>query len=838
MAFGDLALKLIISAVDKSQPAIKGVRNGVESVAEQLKRTEAIARRFIDFSIISKIFGKVGDILKQKDALNALNAELKIAADTNDEFQKSQQGVIDITRNVQGELGKITKLYISVSRATKVLGESQESAFSLTQTIAEAISLTSKGVAQDAAAILQFTQALDSGVLRGDEFNSVMENSIGLATALADGLGVPVTALRTLAEQGELTSDRLIEALKSQQSQVAEQATQLPDTIGKALNLITLSFQKYISQSGAVEGASNTVIAVLKAVANNIDALVIAAGLAAFAYGASLVIAFGKYVSAVVRSAVAIGQKVRQDNLDLITQQKQLKVTLQLALIRAKATAAVLKQIRANKQLSAVYGQSVSNVRKLERATDQYKAAISEATIAQQAYDAAMTTSTVATGRLSGSVGKLGSVFGKLFVIGIVVQSVSLLLDTFGQFNDKIKIFSFAFQASIAKVITAAGHFFSGDFIDDDAQSLSSKIDEIDDKFAALTLESLEIDIGDFGPGVDKAIDQVKKLQAELARLQQQRRGLQTDLTKAVEEESAKRTDQQIKDNKKVVESLEKDINKSIALQKKLSDEIEQRQKNISGIQQTAADKLRDIQRQSLSDTEFEADLELQILEELDAARVAARTDPEEAARRAKKAEQLAQELGFEDTLISTIEQSRDIRIDAERKAIAIAEEKKVVEEDNHQQLLKRLEEEKKNIADLIAQKEELNEPVTLTIESNINDVSAQIDELQEKLNKLGGSASISGAAPAVDSGSPDFSGATATLINSINNSQQPDIGSGGPAISEPTSTSAQSSVPSNVVNITLPSGQTFGPFSDDGQSSAALKTALSMEVLKRGRRS
>jgi tape measure domain-containing protein len=68
--------------------------------------------------------------------------------------------------------------------------------------------------AESAGALLQLTQALGSGVLRGQELNSVLEQAPGLVVALTQELGTPISQIRKLAEEGKITSDVVIRALK------------------------------------------------------------------------------------------------------------------------------------------------------------------------------------------------------------------------------------------------------------------------------------------------------------------------------------------------------------------------------------------------------------------------------------------------------------------------------------------------------------------------------------------------------------------------------------------------------------------------------------------------
>src|SRR5574338_259213 len=100
-------------------------------------------------------------------------------------------------------------------------GSLRHRALSLTESISQALRISGASAAEAQSSLLQFGQALASGVLRGEEFNSVVENSPRLAKALADGLNVPIGRLRKLAAEGRLTADVVVNALMSQKDKLA-----------------------------------------------------------------------------------------------------------------------------------------------------------------------------------------------------------------------------------------------------------------------------------------------------------------------------------------------------------------------------------------------------------------------------------------------------------------------------------------------------------------------------------------------------------------------------------------------------------------------------------------
>nr|WP_181854201.1 tape measure protein [Pseudomonas aeruginosa] len=80
--------------------------------------------------------------------------------------------------------------------------------------------------------------AIASGVLRGEEFNTVLESSDRIAGALADSFGVTVGRLREMAAAGELTSEQIVIALRKELPKLREEMASFAPEIGAGLNRI------------------------------------------------------------------------------------------------------------------------------------------------------------------------------------------------------------------------------------------------------------------------------------------------------------------------------------------------------------------------------------------------------------------------------------------------------------------------------------------------------------------------------------------------------------------------------------------------------------------------
>jgi tape measure domain-containing protein len=147
----------------------------------------------------------------------------------------------------------------------------QQQALNLTKTVTQAIQIGGGSAQASEAAVQQFIQAMQGGVLRGEEFNSIMENGFGVAEALARGLGVTTGELRKMAEAGELSAERVAKALQSQAGEVQKTYDQFPTTITNALQKIATSWQILIGEMDQSNGASATVADWLVTIADNMD---------------------------------------------------------------------------------------------------------------------------------------------------------------------------------------------------------------------------------------------------------------------------------------------------------------------------------------------------------------------------------------------------------------------------------------------------------------------------------------------------------------------------------------------------------------------------------------
>lgn len=212
----------------------------------------------------------VKELVEAADSYAMLSAKIQQSTKESGNFQQAIAGVHQIALNTNSSLDATAGLFTKLNTVAKDMGQTQQYALDMTSTVTKAIQLGGGSAQASEAAVQQFIQAMQGGVLRGEEFNSIMENGYGLAEALAKGLGVTTGELRKMAETGELSAERVLGALAKQKTAVDTQYAELPLTIGNALQKIATKWQILIGQMDQANGASATVAQWLSTIADNL----------------------------------------------------------------------------------------------------------------------------------------------------------------------------------------------------------------------------------------------------------------------------------------------------------------------------------------------------------------------------------------------------------------------------------------------------------------------------------------------------------------------------------------------------------------------------------------
>lgn len=260
-----LSLKLIIDGTATGAlKALGQVQTGASGVESQLKRLQDAGRNALQFAGVGL---GISQLIQLADTYTQMTSRLKLVTQYTGDFDTVFAGLADSARATRSDLGSTLDLFTKISPALRGIGLNGQQSVGVITTINQAIGISGASAQSAAAALLQLGQGLGAGALRGEEFNSVMENTPGLAQAIADGLGVPIGELRGLAEQGKLTAETVAGALQKVAPQIEADFARMPQTVSQALTGLKNEFLLFVGATDEASGGSSTLATVIGAVA-------------------------------------------------------------------------------------------------------------------------------------------------------------------------------------------------------------------------------------------------------------------------------------------------------------------------------------------------------------------------------------------------------------------------------------------------------------------------------------------------------------------------------------------------------------------------------------------
>ena len=237
------------------------------------------------------------------DGYTEIQNKLRLVESASISSAKGLDNVFDIALKTNQSINATSGVYQRFAQNAETLKISQAQIASLTETVSKAVAVSGASAGAADAALTQFGQALGSGILRGDEFNSVMEQTPALAKAIATGLGVTTGELRNMAKEGKLTMDVLVPALERAKESVDSQFDTRILTISAAFENLNTSTVKWIGELDKSTGASEAFAKAINEIANH---LTVVASLAA---GAGVIWSVGKirtWITASIQASSAM----------------------------------------------------------------------------------------------------------------------------------------------------------------------------------------------------------------------------------------------------------------------------------------------------------------------------------------------------------------------------------------------------------------------------------------------------------------------------------------------------------------------------------------------------
>lgn len=281
------------------------MERGFDSTTRAVNNTERSMSSLSGVAVALAAALSVKQVSEYADAWATVNNKLANSLRPNEQLADVTERVFNITQQTRSSLDATASLYARLERATRQYGTSADDLAKLTTIINQGF-VVSGATAQEAEnAIIQLSQGLASGALRGEEFNSVNEQGNRLIVALADSMGVSIGEMRNMAAQGKLTTDVVVNGLLSQGAVIGKEFANTTTTISQALQVAGNNVTKFFGENSTVKtGAAIFNDAVVTA-SENIGVLSAALTAAAAIMGSRYVGALTMSAASQIQSALA-----------------------------------------------------------------------------------------------------------------------------------------------------------------------------------------------------------------------------------------------------------------------------------------------------------------------------------------------------------------------------------------------------------------------------------------------------------------------------------------------------------------------------------------------------
>lgn len=265
--------------------------DGIDVIDRRLQRVEK--RAFSLTKLLRNIFLFVGiaqsirEVARLSDVFTNAQNRIRLVTISTAQLNAVTDELFKISARTRVSFEATSTLFARTALATRDLGLSQQETLNFTEALNRAIILSGASAQEANAAIIQLSQGLASGTLRGDELRSVLEQLPKVADVIAEKMEVVRGELRLLGEQGKISAAQIIDAFKDASLRLGiEFGTTIP-TISQGFAVLTTAVIKYIAEVNEAEGISESFARALITISENLDTL----GRSAVAVGIFLAVA-------------------------------------------------------------------------------------------------------------------------------------------------------------------------------------------------------------------------------------------------------------------------------------------------------------------------------------------------------------------------------------------------------------------------------------------------------------------------------------------------------------------------------------------------------------------
>lgn len=282
MALGNADKQFLIQVKADIQSAVKDMGKLTRELDKQKlsagqtnKAIGPLGRGFAQLGAAAAAYVSVQSAIKAlkiADEFNLIEARIKRVTAAQGDYNQVSTELFEISQRTGVALKDTADLFIGINRAAEELGATRDQVLAVSNAIQQLGVLSGTSDVALGNALRQFSQAMAGGVLRAEEFNSIVENTPEIATRIAKGMGTTVGKLRLAVVEGKVLSEDVFNALLSQSAEINQEFASAPQSLEASGNRVSNAFGKFLSQLDRAIGGTQTLKAGLDGLARLLEA--------------------------------------------------------------------------------------------------------------------------------------------------------------------------------------------------------------------------------------------------------------------------------------------------------------------------------------------------------------------------------------------------------------------------------------------------------------------------------------------------------------------------------------------------------------------------------------
>jgi tape measure domain-containing protein len=495
----DMDTSRLLAARREVDAALNGLNGSMGRLEASVNRTErsigSMERTMSSLSGVAKgllAALSVQQVASYSDAWTELNNKVANSVRTGESQAEVMQRIFDVSQATQSSLNGTATLYARLERGTRTYNTSAEDLTRLTTIINQGFAVSGATAQEAENAIIQLSQGIASGVLRGEEYNSVSEQGSRLMVALADSMGVSIGQLRAMAAQGQLTTDVVVKGLLSQGDAIGKEFANTTVSIAKGLQVAGNNVTKFFGENSTVKsfaaGFRDSVITISENLETLSSVLLVVAGIMGSRYAGALAMATSAKISDIAASRQQLLAEKQQSQAALIAANSVQRKAL------ADKEAALSSLALAQAEYNVAKGSAAEMLALDALIAAKTRATMASATFAEAELAQAAASTTAATAARAASVG-----------VGLAGKALSLIGGPAG-----------------AAMLAAAAIFYfwqKAQQAKEEALKFADSLDQVNKSMVAMNNSQLRGTIADANKSIRAQEEEVTKLEESVKTL-------------------------------------------------------------------------------------------------------------------------------------------------------------------------------------------------------------------------------------------------------------------------------------------------------------------------------